>query len=261
MLEDPLIPNPIVKVLSTLSCHGVRHLLMGGQACVFYGAAEFSRDCDIVLLAESANFDRLLAALAELQAGCIAVPPFDPDLLERGHAVHFRCQHTEALGMRLDVMTRMRGVDRFEALWQRRTTLSDAAGLQFEVLGIHDLVKAKKTQRDKDWPMIRRLVESHYETYRNDATADRIEFWLMESRTPQMLIVLTADHPDAARALVPRRPLLSEAFGASAGAIEAELRAEELSEKEADRAYWQPLKRELEQIRRSIRNRPAGGEV
>jgi len=25
---------------------------------------------------------------------------------------------------------------------------------------IEDLVKAKKTQRDKDWPMIRRLIEA-----------------------------------------------------------------------------------------------------
>jgi hypothetical protein len=45
-----LIPNPILKVLSTLSCHMVRHLLIGGQACVLYGAAEFSRDCDVVIL-------------------------------------------------------------------------------------------------------------------------------------------------------------------------------------------------------------------
>ena len=37
-----MIPNPIQKVLSTLSTHQVRYLLMGGQACVFYGAAEFS---------------------------------------------------------------------------------------------------------------------------------------------------------------------------------------------------------------------------
>jgi hypothetical protein len=33
--------------------HGVRCLLMGGQACVFYGAAEFSRDTDLALLASS----------------------------------------------------------------------------------------------------------------------------------------------------------------------------------------------------------------
>jgi len=106
--------------------------------------------------------------------------------------------------------------------------------------------------------MIRRLVESHYETYRNDATNERIEFWLMESRTPELLIALAADHPDVARALVPRRGLLSEAFGASRGAIETGLRAEEFAEREADRAYWQPLKRELEQLRRKARNRPAG---
>jgi hypothetical protein len=122
---------------------------MGGQACVFYGAAEFSRDCDIVLPSDAANFDRLRAALDELQAKCVAVPPFDPKYLERGHAVHFRCESDEARGMRLDVMTRLRGVDAFEMLWQRRTTLADDAGLTFELLGIHDLVKAKKTQRDK----------------------------------------------------------------------------------------------------------------
>jgi len=50
-----LIPNPILKVLSTLSCHMVRHLLIGGQACVFYGAAEFSRDCDVVIFADDEN--------------------------------------------------------------------------------------------------------------------------------------------------------------------------------------------------------------
>ena len=53
-----MIPNPIHKVLSTLSYHTVRHLLMGGQACVFYGAAEFSRDTDLAILAEPSNIER-----------------------------------------------------------------------------------------------------------------------------------------------------------------------------------------------------------
>lgn len=252
-----MIPNPIVKVLSTLSCHGVRHLLMGGQACVFYGAAEFSRDCDIVLLAGEANFDRLRAALAELKASCIAVPPFDAELLERGHAVHFRCQHPEALNMRIDIMTRMRGVDGFDALWERCTVLSDAAGRQFEIMGVHDLIKAKKTQCDKDWPMIRRLVEASYTENRVAATQDRIAFWLMESRTPEMLVTLAADFPDVATSYVSRRPLLKKAIAADLPAIETELRAEEFAEKEADRAYWQPLKNELEQLRRNVTRRPA----
>ena len=45
---------------------------MGGQACVFYGAAEFSRDMDFVILADAANLARLAQALAELQAGPIS---------------------------------------------------------------------------------------------------------------------------------------------------------------------------------------------
>lgn len=45
-----MIPSPIRKALSTIRKHQVAHLLMGGQACVLYGAAEFSRDLDLALL-------------------------------------------------------------------------------------------------------------------------------------------------------------------------------------------------------------------
>jgi hypothetical protein len=38
--------------------HRVRALLMGGQACVFYGAAEFSRDADLAILADARNLFR-----------------------------------------------------------------------------------------------------------------------------------------------------------------------------------------------------------
>ncbi len=75
---------------------------MGGQACVFYGAAEFSRDTDIVVLAAPDNLDRLTAALDALQAECIAVPPFEPEYLARvtpsisavGNAKRTGCEST-----------------------------------------------------------------------------------------------------------------------------------------------------------------------
>jgi hypothetical protein len=38
--------------------HRVRALLMGGQACVFYGGTEFSRDTDLLILADAANLVR-----------------------------------------------------------------------------------------------------------------------------------------------------------------------------------------------------------
>lgn len=61
--------------------HGVEALLMGGQACVLYGAAEFSRDADFAILASPGNLGRLQGALDDLQAGVIALPPFDVQYL------------------------------------------------------------------------------------------------------------------------------------------------------------------------------------
>ena len=58
-----MIPSPILKALSTIRTRRVDHLLMGGQACVLYGAAEFSRDLDLALLPDPANLDRLRATL------------------------------------------------------------------------------------------------------------------------------------------------------------------------------------------------------
>ena len=71
-----MIPSPILRALSTIRKHRVEYLLMGGQACVLYGAAEFSRDLDLALLSDPANLDRLDSALRDLGATVIAVPPF-----------------------------------------------------------------------------------------------------------------------------------------------------------------------------------------
>lgn len=82
-------PNPTQTVLSSMRRHGVRCLLMGGQACVFYGAAEFSRDVDFVILAEPENLRRLQAALHELKAEVIAIPAFEASYLHRGLVILF----------------------------------------------------------------------------------------------------------------------------------------------------------------------------
>ena len=68
-----MIPSPIRRALSTIQKHRVAHLLMGGQACVLYGAAEFSRDLDLALLPDPANLQQLDGALLELDAKSIAV--------------------------------------------------------------------------------------------------------------------------------------------------------------------------------------------
>jgi hypothetical protein len=48
-----LTPSPIGKVLSIFRKNRVRALLMGGQACILYGAAEFSGDIAAVLASDT----------------------------------------------------------------------------------------------------------------------------------------------------------------------------------------------------------------
>lgn len=229
--------------------HRVRALLMGGQACVFYGAAEFSRDTDLAILADAPNLARLRKALNELQAEPIAVPPFALKFLRRGHAIHFRCHHPEALRMRVDVMSRMRGVDSFTKLWTRRTTIELPDGTQCDLLSLPDLVQAKKTQRDKDWPMIRRLVEAHY--FQNNAKPNpaQIRFWFQELRTPQLLVEVAGRHPSICRKLALERPLLTLAASGHVEDLERALVSEESAERDRDRRYWLPLRMELEKLR------------
>lgn len=228
---------------------------MGGQACVFYGAAEFSRDLHLMVLADAGNLAHLEAALDTLEASVIAVPGFDPALLRRGHAIHFRCRRPDVEGLRIDLMAALRGVDGFELLWSRRTTLV-IAGESVDLMGIEDLVRAKKTQRDKDWPMIRRLVEQSYFEHSPNATPELLGFWLRELRTAGLLAEVAAAHSDAARALAASRPAVAATLSGDPAAIQDSLDAEERDERRKDREYWEPLKAELEELRK---RRPKGG--
>jgi hypothetical protein len=247
--EARLIPNQIHKVLSSIEKHRVRALLMGGQACVLYGAAEFSRDADFAIIATTPNLSRLRAALAELKAEVIAVPPFELKYLKKGHAVHFRCFASPVSGLRVDVMTKMRGVDTFSKLWERRVTLKAQDGTPYHLLSLPDLVQAKKTQRDKDWPMIRRLVESDYFKNSERATRRLLHFWFCELRTPEILIEIASAHSNVCRRLAKQRPLLRYAAGGNQSLLSTALQDEENAERDADREYWAPLKAELEELR------------
>jgi hypothetical protein len=244
-----LIANPIRKVLSTIQAQRVRALLMGGQACVLYGAAQFSRDVDLAVLADAANLQRLRAALDELEAENIAVPPFSAQYLERGHAIHFRCRHPAAAGLRVDVMAKMRGVADFETLWSRRTEIADPQDFTWQLLSLPDLVQAKKTQRDKDWQMLRALLEADYFARRATANAATIEFWLRELRTPGLLVELARSQSATAERLAIERSLLRTALAGDLDGLRHQLAEEETRECETDKAYWRPLKAELEKLR------------
>ena len=247
--------SPIARVLFTIRERNVRSLLMGGQACILYGAAEFSRDADLAVFASRDNLENLNDALSSLAAEVVAVPPFEMEYLERGHAVHFRCRHPDLRGVRIDVMTRMRGVDPFPDLWERRTTFPLPEGLEIEAMSLPDLVASKKTQRDKDWPMIRRLVEANYEQFFNEPREERVRFWLGELRTPELLVECASRFAEAARRLAVERPAVAAALSGDEAETARRLEVEQAREMEADRAYWAPLRAELEALRRDRRRK------
>lgn len=242
------LPPDILHVFAAFARSDVKCLLMGGQACVQYGAAEFSKDIDFAILCDDANLAALSQTLPLLQAELIAVPPFERRHLESGQALHFRCGDGPAKGMRIDVMSCMRGVSPFPELWERRTTVTLPDGIHIEVMGLRDLVQAKKTQRDKDWPMIARLVEVHYLNHREESTPAQREFWFRELRNAGLLSTLAAQYANEAAALATGRAAITAALANQD--VERALREEEDRERAADRAYWAPLKKQLEELRR-----------
>jgi len=247
-----LIPSPIHKVLSLISQLRLRCLLMGGQACVLYGAAEFTRDIDIHLLLDEDTSTKLNKLLDELQGEVIAVPEFAETHLIKGHAVHFRLKHPSVDGIRLDIMSKMRGVDNFESLWARRSEVELSDGVIISLLSLPDLVKAKKTQRDKDWPMVRRLIEADYFSAGNNTPSDdKVIFWLQELRSEELLIELCKRFPELANQYANQRPSILSAINEDVQKLTLDFKEEEMLERLKDREYWLPLKKELEQMRQN----------
>jgi len=81
-----------------------------------------------------------------------------------------------------------------------------------------DIVMAKKTQRDKDWHMIRRLLEADMYKAADNPYHETIAFWLAECRTPELLVALAAEYPDVASD-AGRRALLDSAVQGDSGSL------------------------------------------
>jgi hypothetical protein len=56
-------------------------------------------------------------------------------------------------------------------------------------------------------------------------------------------------YPTTCRRLIRKRPLLAHAEAGKTEYLEQALLAEELTERQRDKAYWLPLRRELERLR------------
>jgi hypothetical protein len=159
-----------------------------------------------------------------------------------------------------DDLSRMRNVPAFDVCRSRRSIMPVQDVGEVDVMGIEDLVTAKKTRRDKDWPVVTRLVDVHYRNFADEPIERRVAFWLRELRSPEMLVDLVRRTPDTAQAVADVRPAVARALDLARGqgshaAIRLAVRDEEEIERAADEAYWAPLLKERASMRRE---RPRG---
>ena len=102
--------------------------------------------------------------------------------------------------------------------------------------------------------MIRRLVEADFLKTPDPPSDERIRFWLMECRTPDLLVTLRKKFESQSDNLLSLRPLLAQALPGQEEGIRVLLKEEEEHERKLDKEYWAPLRQELEKWRRERPN-------
>lgn len=142
------------RILELLERHGVEHVVVGGVAAVLQGAPVTTFDIDALVKIDSANVDRLVAALAALDARYReheTLRPTRADLLAGGHLLLITDSGP------LDVLAFIGGGRRYEDVADSASMVS-LGDFSIRVLSVEALIEDKKALgRDKDQPVIRLL--------------------------------------------------------------------------------------------------------
>jgi hypothetical protein len=144
------------ELIETLGRHGVRYLLVGGEAVIYHGYPRLTGDVDFFYEQTSDNSTRLFAALEEFWGGSVPAVASARELLEPGVVVQFgRPPH------RVDLISAIDGVT-FEAAWPHRIeegiVFDDARSSPLPIIGLADLVRNKRAAgRHKDLDDAERL--------------------------------------------------------------------------------------------------------
>lgn len=223
---------------------GVVCAITSGMACVHYGVAETTKDCD--LLCHTASFQTLLDLLAEIKLSGQAChyrgnisPPLDARWHRGGWTSHFQWDS------QLDVTT----LDVFgHALRESSPWPQDVFGLY---AGPHTVAQMKRTNRDKDWAFITALGQRMIE-----AEDDRGWLHIFEADTLAELLKQRACPPE----IVSARPAIRLALDhdrRTAGALNAEQKLWA----ELDRIRIKILEGHLRPYVSAVRKARAGREV
>ena len=246
----------LVRLFSILNDVGLQCLLIGGQACVIYGAKTSTVDLDITILSTNINLAKLKNALEVLEAKpSLASVPLDAALLTRGHSLHYYCGKSGFDNIRFDILGTLPRLQAFSNIWQRRFDFVSDSGVTIPVLSVPDLILSKKTGRIKDTADITALVNAHFVMNHLEPDENDIRLWLTEAREVDVLQMFAEKFPSEARKLAKERPLLKHVISGDIAALKVALIEEASNEATAHEAFRGPLRAEARELARKRRRK------
>jgi hypothetical protein len=164
--SDP--PLDLASLLGALNRHGVDFVVVGGVAGLAQGSAYPTFDLDVAYARDSANLERLVRALQELEVTLRGAPkdlPFQLDsrTLENGANFTF-----DSPFGKFDVLGDLEGSGGYEQL-RRRAAKAPVAGVEVRVASIDHLIAMKRAaNRPKDRNMLEEYIVLADEIHRHE---------------------------------------------------------------------------------------------
>lgn len=155
-LEAAYFSPDIVEFVVALNRHGVRYLIIGGEAVIFYGHARYTGDVDFFYDGSESNAPAMFAALSDFWDGRIPDLKDHSELQEPGIIIQFGRPPN-----RIDLLNRIDGVEFGEA-WQSKVIVGlrlESGVTEVPYLGLDLLIRNKEASgRPKDMDDLRYLT-------------------------------------------------------------------------------------------------------
>lgn len=147
----------VQELLRLLFTHGVRYLIVGGEAVIHHGYPRLTGDIDLFYDRSAGNARRLYKALGEFWGGDVPAVRDASELAEADIIVQFGVPPN-----RVDLLSDLVGVG-FTAAWRRRVsetlTPNAADGFAIHFIALSDLLKNKRAvARHKDLDDVEQLA-------------------------------------------------------------------------------------------------------
>jgi hypothetical protein len=151
-------PRDFLDMFSALQKHGVRYLIVGAEAVIYYGFARLTGDIDIFFEPSPENCLPLFSALKDFWAGEVPGIKSASDLTLPGMVIQFGYPPN-----RIDLLNSVSGVTFTEA-WKDKTVEKLAIGsrtINIHYIGLASLIKNKESiGRPKDIEDLKYLREA-----------------------------------------------------------------------------------------------------